>query len=57
MDAYGNTSTLESEQWGASIGHLQDENCRKTTETTRGEMVAMPTGTKQPDQLTSTVNC
>lgn len=49
--------TLDSAQQGASIGHLLNENCRKTTENTRREMVAMPTGAEQPDQLTSAVNC
>lgn len=32
------------------------ENCKETTETTKMEAVAVPTGTKQPNQLTSTVN-
>lgn len=52
-----------SAQRGASIGHLLNDNCRETSENTRRatkisrEMVAMPTGAEQPDQLTSPVNC
>lgn len=42
MDAYGASSPLDSAQQGASIGHLLNDNCRKTTENTRREPKKYP---------------
>lgn len=39
------------------VATFRVKNGNETTETTRMEAVAMPTGAKQPNQLTSTVNC
>lgn len=64
MDAYEASSPLDSAQWGAPpLATFWMTIAGRLLRIPGGgqeipwEMVAMPTGTEQPDQLTSAVNC